>query len=156
MTESKKNSAAMAALEQAKGGLSKLPMLGPALWLCAKDPVRKFRFVGDIDGLMLPPIVLDQCRLYTKDELPYAYISWAKVNDYLDKRLSESRVPRLAPHEWNSGEHIWLMDIIAPFGQMEGTVAELCKTVFAGQKVNGFVPDKSKPGVYDIQVWASK
>src|SRR5438094_3394760 len=68
-------------LEQARDSLAKLPMLGPALWLYANAPDKKFMFVGDLQGLLLPPVILDQCRLYSKNGLPWAFITWAKVSD---------------------------------------------------------------------------
>jgi len=93
-----------AALEQARESLAKLPILGPALWLYARDPVKKFMFLGDLDWAVLAPIVLDQCRLYTQSGLPYAFVTWAFVNDQVDARLRSS-APRIAPHEWKCGEH---------------------------------------------------
>ena len=81
MTDKNTEAATTAALEQAKEALTRLPILGPALWLYARDPVKKFMFLGDTDWAVLPPIVLDQCRLYSKAGLPYAFMTWAFVND---------------------------------------------------------------------------
>ena len=36
-------------LESARQELTKLPLLGPALWLYARDPLRRFGFFADID-----------------------------------------------------------------------------------------------------------
>src|SRR5574340_104944 len=85
-------------LEQAREALVKLPILGPALWLYARDPHRKFTFLADIDWLVLPPVILDQCRLYTKNGIPFAFFTWARVSDAVDARL-RSGVARIAPHE---------------------------------------------------------
>lgn len=64
-------------LEGARDALAKLPILGPALWLYARDPIRKFTFLADIDWQVLPPVILDQCRLYTKNGIPFAFFTWA-------------------------------------------------------------------------------
>lgn len=145
--------AAMAALEQAKESLAKLPILGPALWLYARDPVKKFMFIGDTDWAVLPPIVLDQCRLYTKSGLPYAFVTWAFVNDQVDVRLRSSQ-PKIAPHEWRSGEHVWIIDAVAPFGQLEETLNELCETMFRGKKVSALLPDQAKTGAMTVREWS--
>ena len=152
MTDTKNEAAALAALEQAKDALSKLPILGPALWLYARDPVKKFMFLGDTDWAVLPPIVLDQCRLYTKAGLPYAFITWAFVSDDVDARLRSSE-PKIAPHEWKSGEHVWLIDAVAPFGQLEETLKELRETMFPGKKVCALLPDPKQPGKVDLNEW---
>jgi len=55
------------ALDEARAALAKLPILGPALWLYARDPARKYMFLADIEVTLLPPILLDQCRLFSKD-----------------------------------------------------------------------------------------
>jgi cytolysin-activating lysine-acyltransferase len=140
------------ALEQAKQALAKLPILGPALWLYARDPARKFMFVGDTDWAVMPPIVLDQCRLYTKNGIPFAFITWAKVNDAIDARLRSGQ-PKIAPHEWNSGTHVWLIDIVAPFGQAEETLKELRETIFPGLPVNALMPEPGNTGKIKVQQW---
>lgn len=149
----KTTDATTAAFEQSRESLAKLPILGPALWLYARDPVKKFLFIGDTDWAVLPPIVLDQCRLYAKDGLPYAFFTWALVDDEIDARL-RSHQPRIAPHEWKSGEHIWIIDAIAPFGQLEETLKELRETLFPYKKVCALLPDPERVGALAVREWA--
>lgn len=127
-------------LEQARDSLAKLPLLGPVMWLYSTAPDKKFMFMGDMQGALLPPVVLDQCRLYTKNGIPWAFISWARVSEAVHQRLS-SGVARLAPHEWRSGEHLWLIDTVAPFGGAEQCIDELRSTTLAGEHIHGFAPD---------------
>lgn len=122
-------------LQDAKAALKKLPILGPVFWLYARDERKKYTFIADQDWLLLPPVVLDQCKLYMKQEMPWAFVTWAFVSDSIDVRL-RSELPKIAPHEWKSGNHIWLIDIVAPFGQAEEMLDELRKTQFAGRKVS--------------------
>jgi cytolysin-activating lysine-acyltransferase len=152
MTDKTNEAAALAALEQARESLAKLPILGPALWLYARDPVKKFMFLGDTDWAVLPPIVLDQCRLFTKGGLPYAFVTWAFVNDQVDARLRSSQ-PKIAPHEWKSGEHVWIIDAVAPFGQLEETVKEVRETLFPGRMVSALLPDPARPGALMVREW---
>ena len=119
-------------LQEAKSALKKLPMLGPALWLFARDERKKYTFLADQDWLVMPPLILDQCKLYMKDEIPWAFCTWAFVSDQVNERL-ESALPRIAPHEWKSGEHLWLVDLVAPFGGGEEIIEDLRKTTFAGK-----------------------
>lgn len=152
MTDKNNEAAALAALEEAKGALAKLPILGPALWLYARDPVKKFMFLGDTDWAVLPPIVLDQCRLYTRSGLPYAFVTWALVNETVAARL-QSAQPKIAPHEWKCGEEVWIIDAVAPFGQLEETLKELRETIFPGRTVHALLPDPSRAGAMTVHAW---
>ncbi len=138
------------AIEEAKASLAKLPILGPVIWLYGRDPGRRYTFVGDLDWLVLPPVVLDQCKIYFKAGIPLGYVSWAKVSDLVDERL-RSGVGKIAPHEWRSGNHVWLIEVLAPFGSADELVDEVSRTVFPGTKVNRLVqtPD-GKAAAYEL------
>jgi cytolysin-activating lysine-acyltransferase len=146
--------AAKMGLEAARAALSKLPILGPALWLYARDTNRKFMFMADIDWAVLPPVILDQCRLYTKNNIPFAFFTWAMVSDAVDQRL-RSGTPRIAPHEWQSGEHLWLIDAVVPFGQTEQMIDELRKTQFPDRKVSALLPDTLQGNRLVVREWIS-
>lgn len=152
MTHQTSDLTATAALEQARGALAKLPILGPALWLLARDPVRKYLFLADMDWAVLPPVVLDQCRLFTRRGLPYAFVPWALVNDAVHARL-RSVQSRLAPHEWQTGEHVWIIDPVAPFGQLTQSLDTLRETVFAGREVHALLADPAQPGALRVCRW---
>ncbi len=139
-------------LQEAKAALKKLPILGPVFWLYARDERRKFTFIADLDWLLMPPVVLDQCKLYLKDEIPWAFITWALVSDEIDQRL-RSQIPKIAPHEWKSGEHVWLIDIVAPFGHAEEMVEELRRTQFAGRKVCALLPGTQQGSRLAVREW---
>lgn len=138
-------------LANAQQALSKLPILGPALWLYAKDPIRKFRFFAEMEWTLMPPIILDQCRLYTRSQIPFAFITWAMVSDDVQERL-RSGEPKIAPHEWQSGSNIWLIDVITPFGQTDETLAEAV-AMFPGKRVHAFVPMPGMTPPLQITAW---
>jgi cytolysin-activating lysine-acyltransferase len=46
-------------------------------------------------------------------------VTWARVSDAIDQRL-RSAAPVIAPHEWGSGDKLWLIDVVAPFGDAPG------------------------------------
>lgn len=134
------NAAALAQLEVAKKELAKLPLLGPALWLYARDPQRRHGFYADIDWRLMPPLVLDQCRLFSKADLPWAFVSWAFVSDAVAERL-RSAAPVIAPHEWKSGTHPWLIDVVAPFGDVAAIAQEVAHDIAPDQVVRAWLPD---------------
>jgi len=140
MTDTNSNLAAQ--LEGAKKELTKLPILGPAMWLLARDPQRKFTFVADLDWRLMPPLVLDQCKLYMKSEVPWAFATWAFVSDAVDQRL-RSTSPIIAPHEWKSGTKPWLIDVVAPFGDAAAIAEQAVRELGAKTAVSAWLPSAS-------------
>lgn len=134
-------SATAAQLESARKELAKLPLLGPVMWLYARDPQRRFTFAADMDWRLMPPLVLDQCKLYNKQELPWAFFSWAKVNDAVHARL-QGATANIAPHEWHSGTHVWLIDAVMPFQADGALLLEVVRAIQpAGEgHVNAWLP----------------
>lgn len=127
-------------IQSAQKELAKLPLLGPALWLYARDPQRKFTFVADLDWRLMPPLVLDQCRLFSKQEVPWGFFTWAFVSDAVDTRLRSSS-PIIAPHEWRSGVHPWLIDVVMPFGDTEGLLAQVAAQAAPGKTMMAWLFD---------------
>jgi cytolysin-activating lysine-acyltransferase len=56
------------------------------------------------------------------------------VNDEAEERLKSGHA-RLAPADWKSGEKLWPVDIVAPFGGHDAMIKELTEKVFPGQEV---------------------
>jgi cytolysin-activating lysine-acyltransferase len=131
-----------AQLDSVRKELTKLPMLGPVLWLYARDPNRRFTFVSDLDWRLLPPLVLDQCCVFNKEEVPWAYFSWAKVSIEVDQRL-RSTTPIIAPHEWHSGEIPWLIDVVMPYGEDQDLLKQAIARFAPGQLVNALIYNPS-------------
>jgi cytolysin-activating lysine-acyltransferase len=125
--------------EAAKKELTKLPLLGPALWLFARDQRLRFTFIGDLDWRLLPPLVLDQCRLYSKADMPWAFATWAFVNEVVDQRLRVNPTA-IGPHEWKCGTKPWLIDVVAPFGDAETVATEAATLCGFGQAVSAWLP----------------
>ena len=143
----------LAQLESAKHELQKLPMLGPVMWLYARDPIKKFTFVGDMDWRLLPPLVLEQFKVFNKHDIPWAYFSWATVSNDVNHRLL-SAVPTIAPHEWRSGTHTWLIDVVTPFGDDPSLIQEVCNQFAIGTQVAGWVTQSN--GQTTLQIFTAK
>lgn len=122
--------------------LAKLPLLGPVMWLYARDPQRRFTFVADMDWRLLPPLVLEQCKVYTRQELPWAFFSWAFVSPEVDQRM-RSASPTIAPHEWQSGSLAWLIDVVMPFGEDPALIQEIVQQFAKGKKVSAWLTSAS-------------
>jgi cytolysin-activating lysine-acyltransferase len=138
MSKAPVNAIAPEQLAAAKKELDKLPLLGPAVWLFSRDPYRRFTFFADIDWRLMPPLVVDQCRLYSKEGLPWAFVTWAFVSDAVDQRFS-GQTPVIAPTEWKSGEHVWLIDVVSPFGDAHEVAKEALRQIAPGKNAKGWI-----------------
>ena len=125
-------------LNDSKAQLKKLPILGPAMWLYARDDLKKYTFIAEQDWLLMPPIILDQCKLYMRDDIPWAFATWAFVSDEVDARL-RTAIPKIAPHEWKSGTHAWIIDVVAPFGDRDGSIDDLRNTELSNKAVSAIL-----------------
>jgi len=121
------------AIEQAKSVLKKLPLLGPIAWLCMNSPQHRNQFVADLEWRVMPALVLDQAKLYMRDEAPVAYASWAFLSPEAAERYG--RTGRLAPGDWKSGPEAWLIDLVAPFGGGGDVLSDVKEKVLAGREV---------------------
>ena len=111
-------------------------LLGEVCWLMSRAPHRRHAFMADLEWLVMPPLALGQARLYRNDKGdPIAFASWATVSDEVDARL-KSGVARLAPPEWRSGPHLWIFDILTPFGGSKEILETVNKTIFDGKSVS--------------------
>lgn len=111
-------------------------LLGEVCWLMSRVPHRRHMFMADLEWLVMPPLALGQARLYRNEKGdPISFVSWAAVSDEVNERL-KSGVGRLAPPEWRSGPHLWIFDVVTPFGGAKETLEQTRKTVFEGKPVS--------------------
>lgn len=141
------------AAQHAKDLLGKLPLLGPVVWLYMHASSHKHLFLTDVEWMIIPPMALNQYKLYMKEEAPLAYASWAFVDEETEKRLLSGRV-RLAPKDWKSGERLWLIDLVAPFGGGKDVLKDIRDNVFPSRPIKQLVPDADGKGVRPIE-WKS-
>ena len=121
------------AIEQAKSVLKKLPLLGPIAWLCMNSPQHRNQFIADLEWRVMPALVLDQAKLYMRDEAPVAYASWAFLSPEAAERYRATG--RLVPADWKSGPEAWLIDLVAPFGGGGEVLKDVQEKMLVGREV---------------------
>lgn len=125
--------------EQIKRVVHKIPLLGPVTWLMLQQPATRHTLVGDLEWRIMPPLVLDQAKLYMRDESPLAFVSWALLSEQVAQRY------RFAPHQltiadWQSGDQVWIIDLLTPFGGAKEVMNDVRQNLFAGQTVYQLAP----------------
>jgi cytolysin-activating lysine-acyltransferase len=106
--------------------------LGAAVRLLMGMPAFRHIFLADLDWMVLPPILLNQYRLFRTEGRVVAFASWGFLSAEAEARLQEPN-PQLAPADWKSGDRLWLVSMVAPFGHAEMAVRDLAETALKGQ-----------------------
>ncbi len=109
-------------------------IMGQVTWLMMHSPMHRHLFVTDFEWLLLPPLMQRQFRIFRRNNVPFAFASWAWMTEEVEKRFL-SGVRRLRPADWKGGDRLWLVDLIAPFGGLDAVAKELRENVFADHEV---------------------
>ena len=125
------------AKEQAQRVMSKIPLLGAVSWLMMQQSATRHTLLSELEWRVMPALVLDQAKLFMKDNAPVAYVSWARLSSDVAKRYQEAP-HHLSVSDWKSGEQIWIVDLCAPFGGMQEVMKDLRESVFLRQEIHQF------------------
>lgn len=102
----------------------KIGVLGHAAWVMSQSDEFRHLFLTDMEWRIMPPVALDQFRIWRQGNMPVAFATWAYVGPRQIERL-DAGITRLTPTEWRSGPTPRIIDIIAPFGGREDVEREL-------------------------------
>ena len=131
-------------------------VLGEIVWLMSQSQIHKSFFISDLEwpaaqaaneNQPMTPVILKQFRLFYDKEKPIGVVFWGTVSDEVAKRLVEG-TSKLRPQDWKSGEHLWVVETIAPFGGAEEMVNDLKAAVFPDREIRMMVV---KDGVRDVR-----
>jgi len=103
--------------------MNDLTIYGQMCALAAYSPVHRKWAVSEAARLFMPPIVLRQFFMLEDGS---AFATWG----WLSKEVSDgwiNRTRKLMPDDWKSGDSLWFMDFIAPFGNAKTLIRELRK-----------------------------
>jgi cytolysin-activating lysine-acyltransferase len=112
-------------------------ILGEIVWLMTQSPLHKHFALVDLEWMVMPPILLQQFRVFHDTGRPVGVALWAFLSEEAEAKLSLTPV-RLRPDEWKSGDRCWLVDLIAPVATTENRLADamlmdLQQTALKGQ-----------------------
>jgi cytolysin-activating lysine-acyltransferase len=120
--------------------------LGQIIGLLSQSPLHRELKIKDLEWSFLPPIRYEQFRIFrfgplpgaakldpaqfggtaltreSMEQLPLGVAIWGKLSAAAEAKLEKGE--RLAPQEWRSGDHVWLIELISPFSTPENKLAE--------------------------------
>ena len=111
----------------------KIFLLGEATFLFLNSPLHLRYAVHQLPTFILTPLRLGQCRIYRSARGPVGFVAWA----YLSAQVADDYVHQrreLTPEDWHSGDDLWFIEFIAPFGHARRIAADLRANVFPRAK----------------------
>lgn len=133
-----------------EGSAKKLSeVLGETVWLLSQSPLHKQFFISDLEWFIMTPVLLQQFRLFYATNKPIGLVLWARVNDDVATRLAEGTT-KLRPQDWKSGDQLWVVEVIAPFGGPEEMIKDLKAKVFPNEDIRYVA--LSKDGTKEVKV----
>lgn len=73
--------------------------------------------LGAVFGWTWPAIRLGQVAfLFDGNGQPLAFATWAFLSEPVSQRMAAGDVRLLDISEWNEGDRLWIVDIVAPYG----------------------------------------
>lgn len=125
-------------------------MIGEIVWLMSQSPTHKHLSLADLEWALMPPIVLNQYKLFRDGKRPVGAALWAYLSPEAEQRLKVAG--RLAPNDWGNnaqfdqsqglvstpGGTLWLIELVAPFHnetnrQREQMLTDLMSSAFKGK-----------------------
>jgi len=110
-------------------------VLGEIVWLMSQSSLHKQFFISDLEWFVMTPVLLQQFRTYYATDKPVGVVLWASVSDEVAERLAQGTT-KLRPQDWKSGDKLWIVEVIAPFGGAEEMVKDLKDKVFPSRPVS--------------------
>lgn len=91
-------------------------VFGAAVWLWMQSEAHKDIPLHVLNQLLLPAIGYRQFMIGSVEGRPVFFLSWALFDEAAEHRYLHSHPSSLPETDWNSGDRLWVIDWIAPFG----------------------------------------
>ena len=132
--------------------------------LLMRSPIHKHLSLGDLEWLVVPPLMTGQFRIAKLGSrkagvaVPAAAVLWASLSTEVDAKLSASpKAPiRLRPDEWRSGDILWLVEAVGDPRVVSRLLKELNDKTFKGREVKVRAREAGNPAIDTLHKVISK
>jgi cytolysin-activating lysine-acyltransferase len=91
-------------------------MLGAAVWLLMHSSSHRDMPLHGLARLLLPAIKQRQFVLASEQDKPVFLLTWAMFSPEAERRYLANAPITLPEADWASGDRLWILDWVAPFG----------------------------------------
>ncbi len=129
--------------------LSPLAVLGEIVWLMSQSKLHKSFFISDLEWFVMTPVILQQFRMFYDQDKPIGVVLWASVDAEVSARLAQGG-GKMRPQDWKSGNELWAVEVIAPFGGAPAMLKDLKEKVFPSREIKAVVVQDGKKTVATV------
>jgi cytolysin-activating lysine-acyltransferase len=115
-------------------------LFGEMTWLLSQSVLHRHFQIADLEWLVMPALLHEQFYLFRDGDKPIGLALWAKVQPQTVKKLAGGMIEpenRLSLAEWNNGDQIWLVDLVAPFANADNRHTEIMMADLIAGPMNG-------------------
>jgi len=106
-------------------------VLGSAVWLWMYSETHRELPIQTLPVLLLAAIKHGQFVLAVEKSRPVFFLSWAQLSEAAESRYLKNPPESMPLDDWNSGERIWFLDWVAPFGHTRKMSTLITRQLFA-------------------------
>lgn len=103
--------------------------MGTAVWLLAASEVHYRWSAANIVRILEPPLKLNQAQFYFRGARAIGLVTWAFFDEKTGIEFGTGQ-RLLAEADWRSGENLWMIDFVAPFGGVKEITNDLTERVW--------------------------
>jgi cytolysin-activating lysine-acyltransferase len=112
---------------------SEAAVLGGAVWLWMHSSSHRDMPLHALSALLLPAIKRRQFILISEAGRAVFYLSWANFSIDAEQRYLQQHPVFMPDGDWDSGDRMWLLDWVAPFGHTQQAFRLLRRQLFANR-----------------------
>jgi hemolysin-activating ACP:hemolysin acyltransferase len=88
-----------------------------ALKLFNMSEIHRYWSVADLDRLLIPPLEIDQCIFASRNNSIIGFCTWGLFSNRVSNGFA-NRSHLLQREDWKSGDNLWIVDLISPYGDV--------------------------------------
>lgn len=126
--------------------LNEAQTLGTVAWLMLHSELHKSLAIGQLATMYLPAIKSGQYILGIENDIAVFYAAWTKLSFEEERKFLIHGPLAITPESWQSGDRVWWMDWIAPFGHSNQAFRHSRHTLWPNMLARALYlpPDKTK------------
>lgn len=109
---------------------NEIEALGSAVWLWMHSATHCNLPLHALNSILLPIIKRGQFVLAVDADRPVFFLSWTQFSQTAETRYLQNSSLLISEGDWNSGDRIWFLDFVAPFGHAAEMSRLLTREVF--------------------------
>lgn len=115
-------------------------LLGEIAWLFTQSKLHRQLPLATLEIIAMPALLKEQLWIFRDQDQPVGAAFWAYCNEAAAKKLDRGVFASgeiFSTDDWNSGDEIWLVDLVAPFATEENKHVQLMIADLAAGPLSG-------------------